>query len=102
MTPQERIEFLAESYERRKQARRGTNVSYLSDEQIEDLLNKGYRLYVFDTDKYDTTYHLAQQTKDTLRELGCFARVVVNPSYKIKGTQTYSVYYKPKKKKRTR
>jgi len=97
MTYEQRRDWDLMQYQAKLEARRGNNFSYLNDEQREDLEKKGYKKFIFDDDKKETPYsRYAKECVKTLRESGHFARIVVNPCYKIIGGQTYSVWYKKK------
>jgi len=100
MSDKQRHEWDVKQYKAQLAARRGHNHSYLDDEAIKKLEAKGYNRYTFKAEYngYKTNFeHEAIKVRDGLRAAGCFARIVVNPSYVIRGAQTYSVYWKQKK-----
>lgn len=97
MTDKQRHEWDVMQYKARLKAHRGSQRNYLSEEKRDDLISKGYKNYIFDTGKPETHFDfIAKDKVKQLRESGHFARVVVNPAYQIKGTQTYCIYYKQK------
>lgn len=86
-------------YVRNLEERRGKNCSYLSDKKRKEIELKGYSIHKFDNGKIETSSLLfANEIVIHLRQIGYYARVIVNPSYMIKGAQTYCIY---KKKSRT-
>ena len=99
MTDHQRFEFLSQKYKATKEARRGVNGTYLNEKSFNDLMEKGYRYYVFENGKIEVPFrHVAQEQVEEMRNNGCFARVIVNPCHNIKGAQTYSVLWKRKAK----
>lgn len=100
MTNEQRIAWDANSYKLRLEANKGKGTSYLNDNQLQDLMKKGYQYYFFDNGKTDTNFLFSAQDKvKELRSLGNFARIVVNSCYNIRGGQTYSVIWRGKKNK---
>lgn len=99
MTNKQRSDFLSDSYEARKAARRGNSFSYLNDEQLKSLFDKGYDYYVFSDGKRETYFkECAKEEVAILRDgKKNFARIVVNPSHNIRGAQTYSILWKARK-----
>jgi len=98
MSPKQRHKFLAEKHEAGLRARRGKGVSYLSDLEFKKLELKGYRCYVFEYGKMETRFlHVAKGQVKEMRKNGCYARVVANPCYNIKGCKTYSVLWRRRK-----
>ncbi len=95
MTDKQRNEWDAMQYRARLEARRGSQRNYLSEEKRDQLISNGYKYYIFENGKKETNF--AFHAKDMvmkLRESGHYARVVVDSSPNIKGTQTYCILYK--------
>ena len=102
MTERQRMQFLTQAYQARKESRRGKCADYLSDEKREELKAKGYIEHQFECGKFETSSILyAKEVVLKLRNDNNFARVAVNPCYNIKGGQSYSILFRPKKTRQT-
>ena len=88
-------EFRGWQYERMKEANRGHNYSYLTDEIDKDLERKGYERYIFKNGLQGDETMLEGQAQDAVKKLrseGNYARIFcVSNSLRIK---TFTVYYK--------
>jgi len=102
MNREQRLKFQAMQYKAMKEARRGNSFTYLNDDALKKLCDRGYVYHIFETNgvrKHETgSVEYAKEEVEKLRkDKKHFARIVVNPSYNIRGCQTYSILKKTRK-----
>lgn len=101
MTDKQRIEFLADKYQKTKESRRGNSFEWWNDGKHDNLIeNKGYKLFVFEgsfnRDSFTTGQIEAQEKVKELRDSNHYARVVCGYSQCMQKIKSFSVIYKPK------
>jgi hypothetical protein len=97
MTPKQRVEWDARNYRLRKEANRGHNYAYLTNDLYDHLELMGYEIYPYKNSRDIGSELAAIEIRNKLKEEGNYARIVcVANKLRIK---TYQVYFRPKKKK---
>lgn len=96
MTAKERLKWDIDNYNKRKEANRGHNFQYLTDELYKDFESKGYKQCRF-MNGNDTTFaeSTAVGAAIEFRNKGYYARVVCTAN-KLR-IREYAVFYKEKK-----
>lgn len=95
MTREQQIKWDSDNYKKRKEANRGHNFAYLTDELYRYLELKGYSQV--ETDNYNNTFfseYIAKNKVAELRGLGNYARILCIPN-RLR-IRDYAVFYKPK------
>lgn len=90
MTPKQRLEWDIRSYKLRKEANKGHNHSYMTDELYKQLEKQGYTTWKFEREY--PSEGLAIEKRDELRKQGHYARIVSSAN-KVR-IREYELYYK--------
>lgn len=97
MTDKQRLEFDLLAYKRKKEAQKGFNFQYYSEELEKDLKNKGYKWYVFSPFMTETKSVLfAKEEVEKLRNSGYYARIICGRTKTPQREKHYSIAYKKK------